>query len=643
MKNRKDIIDLIQNTDEEVFDKLVKDYPQSDKKKADRLFRQIERRVDNDGLNADAAEVSGVERYRPQFFRRAVSIAACAAVVAAGAGTAYTLRKNAPSAEKSPATEITEEAPSDMAASAVTVPETIDKGYIINLCSNARSNYSALSISYTNDNSTDHPSDHIYTGTLQIDNTADTFWAQEDVDILWKGSSTKKYSGFFFACGNNKVFRIAEDEEKYRVDNNYPGPDSMFYRPEKWVSDWLSPVENWDIGDKLTYIGRDCIAIHGKRRIDNYDISFTAFIDTETGIPLHFSQKGQYTNLFEVNSITYNDNSGFMTKSEFKEFLKNYEPAEDGYDLSFLDESSDAPEEISQEWLYERCRNVENNFTRCFMKTDENGLIVEKATDNQKGVKYYTTENSGRIEYVFGGKRISVFTETKEVIENPVENMKSIRYDGFLDDLSKWSVIGRERYLGRDCAVVRISGEASDTQRYIDIETGITLRIGVYDAEGIDYTVETLNIYFNDPTMIYDPVDMIYMIEQGGYTVEDGLDLNFLRGNTTTATTTTAETTTETAATTEPSDEQSSDIFAMLDALNYHAISCDGLPTHKLTAPSGTYYALHLGETAADSYVWRRPSLIADADNEAPLTEEVFSAIRENWNSLDIVKLNYKD
>lgn len=83
------------------------------------------------------------------------------------------------------------------------------------------------------------------------------------------------------------------------------------------------------------------------------------------------------------------------------------------------------------------------------------------------------------------------------------------------------------------------------------------------------------------------------------------------------------------------------DVFKMLDSLNYQAISCDGLPTHKLTAPDGTVYYLHLDENASYSYVWRRPSLIADADNEATLTQEVIDAIYANWDQLNIVKTEW--
>ena len=107
---------------------------------------------------------------------------------------------------------------------------------------------------------------------------------------------------------------------------------------------------------------------------------------------------------------------------------------------------------------------------------------------------------------------------------------------------------------------------------------------------------------------------------------------------TTQATTTQAETTSPPAV---ADNGQSADVFKMLDSLNYQAISCDGLPTHKLTAPDGTVYYLHLDENASYSYVWRRPSLIAEADNEAPLTKEVIDAIYANLNSINIVETSY--
>ncbi|SFY11595.1 hypothetical protein [Ruminococcus sp. XPD3002] len=82
---------------------------------------------------------------------------------------------------------------------------------------------------------------------------------------------------------------------------------------------------------------------------------------------------------------------------------------------------------------------------------------------------------------------------------------------------------------------------------------------------------------------------------------------------------------------------QADDVFKMLDSLNYLAISCDGLPEYQITASDGTVYLINFD----GAWVWRRPSLIADADNEAPLTQEVIDAIYANWDQLNIVKTEW--
>ena len=100
---------------------------------------------------------------------------------------------------------------------------------------------------------------------------------------------------------------------------------------------------------------------------------------------------------------------------------------------------------------------------------------------------------------------------------------------------------------------------------------------------------------------------------------------------TTEVNTTQAETTSISAV---ADNRQTADVFKMLDSLNYHAISCDGIPTHKLTVTDGTVYLINFD----GGWVWRRPSLIADADNEAPLTQEVIDAIYANWDKLNIIE-----
>ena len=104
--------------------------------------------------------------------------------------------------------------------------------------------------------------------------------------------------------------------------------------------------------------------------------------------------------------------------------------------------------------------------------------------------------------------------------------------------------------------------------------------------------------------------------------------------STTQALTTQAETTDAPAV---ANSGKADDVFKKLDSLNYHAISCDGLPEYQITASDGTIYLINFD----GAWVWRRPSLIADADNEAPLTQEVIDAIYANWDQLNIVKTEW--
>ena len=104
--------------------------------------------------------------------------------------------------------------------------------------------------------------------------------------------------------------------------------------------------------------------------------------------------------------------------------------------------------------------------------------------------------------------------------------------------------------------------------------------------------------------------------------------------STTQALTTQAETTN---AAVVADSGKADDVFKKLDSLNYQAISCDGLPEYQITASDGTIYLINFD----GAWVWRRPSLIADADNEAPLTQEVIDAIYANWDQLNIVKTEW--
>ena len=494
MKNKKDIIDLLQNADEKTVERIADDYPQYDTQKADKLFREIERRVDGVNEPAETIEVSGVEHYRPMRFRRFASVAACLAIVGAGAGTAYGLSRSGRSG-KSPASEVTSKAAVTSEAAAVT--------------SNA---------------------------------------ATENTSLPTKAPSTS---------------------------------------------------------------------------------------------------------------------------------------------------------ELTQESLYELMLDPLSHFDKCYIvysSVDENSRSI-LAVSQSEGI--YSIELSHVWDYSYKDKRISIpkNPNDKMIVENPSENLKERLFnkDSIINsygDLSKWKITGTDTYLGRECALIEASYEDEiyfDPEEFkktngeqgredvvylihVDLQTGIVLRVEVPTMGDGTVLTDASEVYFDEDAVshITSPAEVREFIENGDYELEDGLTLDFLSEKSyeaatgTTADTTTeptTETTTETttesvtvttveatkAATTlettiengEPVTVPDMHIFEALDSLPYHAISCDGIPTHKLTAPDGTVYYLHLDEDSDYQYVWRRPSLISDPDNEATLDSDIINYIRKHYNELDIVELDH--
>lgn len=109
MKNDK----LFGRVSDEEAARIADEYPTGDKSQRDRIFREVERRVDGNFVSGD--EVSGVELYRPRIWTKVVSAAAAFVLVAGTAtGGGYLLLKNhgmgAPSADISDSSEaVTEE------------------------------------------------------------------------------------------------------------------------------------------------------------------------------------------------------------------------------------------------------------------------------------------------------------------------------------------------------------------------------------------------------------------------------------------------------------------------------------------------------------------------------------------------------
>lgn len=399
--------------------------------------------------------------------------------------------------------------------------------------------------------------------------------------------------------------------------------------------------------------------------------------------------------------------------------------------------NTDAPNELTEEWLLDRVMNSEKYYDKCYMECSENGELRIKAVDHINNICYREMVNSKIKDYCYNNRRLTLWSD-QTVVENPA-HLKFSNLNASYKDISDLSIEGTEEYIGRKCAVVSYlpfdtppEDKNTKNKLYIDLETGIIIRAAFFNEDGsVEYPLETSKFCLNDEaTMIPTPQDIKKLIADGDYTVEKGLSLDFLDqplydkpnypvneygltyggdipemnialedepdlikvvgdrdlvgycyktelydldnqphnpeeaveymkkrkdqhrvlnvykcdGKTVIDTFTIGSRSSETTekpteAIAQTTAAQSSKLFIMLDSLSYHATSCDGIPEYQLTAPDGTIYLINFNENDVQpGWVWRRPSLIADADNEAPLTQEVVSELRTHWNELDIEK-----
>ena len=103
---------------------------------------------------------------------------------------------------------------------------------------------------------------------------------------------------------------------KWRTDplNCEHASHSLF--PQLIVSTALDDQDKWQIDGIQTYIGRECTAVSGK------DGSFTALIDTQTGVLLKYvatDSNGEICDYICVHSIAFDDEADEVRKFDFKE------------------------------------------------------------------------------------------------------------------------------------------------------------------------------------------------------------------------------------------------------------------------------------------------------------------------------------
>ena len=601
MKNKKDIIDLLQNADEDTIGKITEAYPQHSKKNADRLFREIERRTSGDSSEFRGDTVSGVERYRrPGIFRKVTSVAACLAIVGAGVGTAYALSRSKAPDKTAPASQVTEgSTAADNTKSPVTETKSDkDELYALILSSNDR--YDRVYAKYeTNEDlaagifdirglDDDFASTGLFAYTVQYDKKAGTVYTvKEDINANseYRTELSFKRSGVTgYYIPNTDIYYPGRHGYLDEDGNTSPTPE--FFLPAPNSNSFLRNME-WSVSGKTELLGRECAVI----TFPATDVGiYTLYVDIETGLFMKYGRSdtdGSFDTAYEVTELLLDDDTAgidFMTAGQFKDLIKD---SIHGQDTSFLD---DEPEAKTAEAVTTTEAAISATTVTTEITTAETATAVKTTTETK------TTTAAGTTTAVTTS---TTFSDPESYLE-------------FTEELS--IARGEQKYFGfrtlcADLESVEIAGESQNDLKVVSSYSTAMM--------GNNYASFNIKCSENAKTGVH-----YIIIKHRPYTINN----HMVTYSDEVFTVKIPITVTETG----------SDVFAMLDALDYHAISCDGIPTHKLTAPDGTVYYLHLADTTEGSYVWRRPSLIADADNEAPLTAAVIAALRAHWDELDI-------
>ena len=374
--------------------RIAEEYPTGDKKQRDRIFKEIERRVEDTSAYGD--EVSGVELYRPRIWTKVVSAAAAFVLIAGTAtGGGYLLLKNrgmeAPSADISDTSEAVteEETTSEPTEAELTADDIIAK-----IKSRDYDAYDQLSIKYHTTVNSGHSCEHseairdrisgnesltcVWTHTPEYFKDLDEKTLEEYGGLDKLADSITKNEMFMykdtFVCVYSDTSSNAPDQ--YEA---YDRSDCVFDKPnvfcnlysEYLINDDFYGFEVQDMTENVEFIGRDCTQLvmtsNGEDEEKNVppgklvqpitDIdpaeayaaspvqnkTLTLNVDNETGFIL--AAKLEYGDNYEeytVEEILFNEEAalpadGAYIKGRIAGCVPNCEDTA-AYDLSQLDE-----------------------------------------------------------------------------------------------------------------------------------------------------------------------------------------------------------------------------------------------------------------------------------------------------------------
>lgn len=396
---KKDTDKLFGNISDEDAERIAADYPTGDKSQRDRIFNEIERRVEG-RTTSDDMDVSGVETYRPRIYMKVIS-AAAALVLAAGAavGGSYLLRGRNKNLTVEPSSEVMEETTETTSAPATeeqtTEPEVPTEEQFLELL-NSRSydDYPQLNIGYnivSNATSTiehglakrdmvtgnesmikkwNHSAD--YYKNVDTETLADWGIDLDNVEDIYTSNEMFMYKDLYICVYGDSDENVTDQYEVTDLKDSVFANPNVFSSPCNFYPEVIleeintGKYEIQEISGGATFLGRDCTSAHlycpsvkeydkkmGRNlmSIDDGDyvdeIQLDILVDNETGFILWFkSTQGDCTEEYSVDTLLFNEDAelpedGAYIKERLSGCIPNCEETA-AYDLSILDETPDS-------------------------------------------------------------------------------------------------------------------------------------------------------------------------------------------------------------------------------------------------------------------------------------------------------------
>jgi hypothetical protein len=396
---KKDTDKLFGNLSDEDAERIAADYPTGDKSQRDRIFNEIERRVEG-RTTSDDMDVSGVETYRPRIYMKVIS-AAAALVLAAGAavGGSYLLRGRNKNLTVEPSSEVMEETTETTAAPTTeeqtTEPEVPTEEQFLELL-NSRSydDYPQLNIGYNIVRNTASTIEHglakrdMVTGNESMikkwNHSADYYknvdtetladWGidLDNVEDIYTSNEMFMYKDLYICVYGDSDENVTDQYEVTDLKDSVFANPNVFSSPCNFYPEVIleeintGKYEIQEISGGATFLGRDCTSAHlycpsvkeydkkmGRNlmSIDDGDyvdeIQLDILVDNETGFILWFkSTQGDCTEEYSVDTLLFNEDAelpedGAYIKERLSGCIPNCEESA-AYDLSILDETPDS-------------------------------------------------------------------------------------------------------------------------------------------------------------------------------------------------------------------------------------------------------------------------------------------------------------